>query len=131
MGKKTEKKAVIKAYETACENIVKELRREWDISERDGYWIGDEIGGLYDHESGFTITVGDMVYCIEHDISRLTYMDYLDYNVRCLEYNLKTMNLKSYIMGAPRVSDKAFDNLDKLKKDLNNAIKEELTKQKG
>ena len=130
MEKKTEKKAVIKAYEMACENIVKELRRKWDISERDGYWIGNEIGGLYDHESGFTITVGDMIYCIEHNISRLTYMDYLDYNVRCLEYNLKTMNLKSYIMGAPRVSDKAFDNLDKLKKDLNNAIEEELTKQK-
>lgn len=130
MGKKAEKKAVIKAYETACENIVKELCNEWDIDGYYGYWIGNEIGGLYDHESGFTINVGDMIYCIEHDISRLTYMDYLDYNVRCLEYNLKTMNLKSYIMGAPRVSDKAFDNLDKLKKDLNNAIKEELTKQK-
>ena len=39
------------------------------------------------------------------------------------------MNLKSYIMGAPRVSNKAFDNLDKLKEDLNKAIEEELTKQ--
>lgn len=124
MKKKTKKETVIESYNVACENILEELLKDWDLDGYYGYWIGDEIGGIYDHESGFTISMDNMIYCLRNDVSRDVYMKYLDYNTRCIQCNLSTMNLKSYIKGAPRFDESAFEKIENLKRELDKTLQE-------
>ena len=36
-------------YEKDCNAYLVELLNMWDWSYKDGYWVGDEVGGLYAH----------------------------------------------------------------------------------
>lgn len=113
-----DKKTLLKNYECACNNIIMELLKEWELDSGYGYWIGDIVGGLYDYDGYITIDMVDAVYCIKNNISRDTYNEYVDYNVRCIQNNMTTMNLNSYIKGAPRVTEETFNKIEKLKKEI-------------
>lgn len=126
-----DKKTLLKNYECACNNIIMELLKEWELDSGYGYWIGDIVGGLYDYDGYITIDMVDAVYCIKNNISRDTYNEYVDYNVRCIQNNLTTMNLNSYIKGAPRVTEETFNKIEELKKGIQDIIEEEKSKNKN
>ena len=113
-------------YEKACNEYVQALLNLWSLDDFYGYWIGDEIGGVYDYGDGiFTIGMQDIVYCVENGVTEKEYEEMLEYCVKCYEYNLPTMNLNAWHKGAPRHD---FTKLDALKKDLNDAIENEKNK---
>ena len=113
-------------YEKACNDYVAALLSLWDYDGYYGYWIGDEVGGVYDYGDGiFTIGMQDIVYCVENGVTEKEYEELLEYCCKCAEYNLPTMNLNAWHKGAPRYD---FTKLDKLKKDLENAIENEKNK---
>ena len=126
-----DKKTLLKNYECACNNIIMELLKEWELDSGYGYWIGGIVGGLYDYNGYITIDMVDAVYCIKNNISRDTYNEYVDYNVRCMQNNLTTMNLNSYIKGAPRVTEETFNKIDELKKEIKAITEEEISKNKN
>lgn len=126
-----DKKTLLKNYECACNNIIMELLKEWELDSGYGYWIGGVVGGLYDYDGYITIDMVDAVYCIKNNISRDTYNEYVDYNVRCMQNNLTTMNLNSYIKGAPRVTEETFNKIEVLKKGIQDIIEEEKSKNKN
>lgn len=126
-----DKKTLLKNYECACNNIIMELLKEWELDSGYGYWIGGVVGGLYDYDGYITIDMVDAVYCIKNNISRDTYNEYVDYNVRCMQNNLTTMNLNSYIKGAPRVTEETFNKIEELKKGIQDIIEEEKSKNKN
>lgn len=126
-----DKKTLLKNYECACNNIIMELLKEWELDSGYGYWIGGVVGGLYDYDGYITIDMVDAVYCIKNNISRDTYNEYVDYNVRCMQNNLTTMNLNSYIKGAPRVTEDTFNKIEELKKGIQDIIEEEKSKNKN
>ena len=58
-------------WELACNGYLCELLNMWELDSYYGYWIGEEIGGVYDYGGGmFTIGMDDIIYCVEHDIGR-------------------------------------------------------------
>lgn len=122
------KETLRKDFEQACNNYVKELakRWEWDISPKSqyGYWIADEVGGIYSYGEFIFISLLDIIYCVENDVSEEEYIAFQDYNRHCLEYNLHTMNLNAWHKNAPRVSQAQFDNLDALKCELFKMVEE-------
>ena len=113
-------------YEKACNDYVAALLTLWDLDAYYGFWIGDEIGGLYDYGCGcFTISMSDIVYCVEKNIKYNDFLELTEYNIKCCNYNLSTMNINSWFRGAPRHD---FTKLDALKKDLDDAIENEKNK---
>lgn len=109
-------------YAKACEDYVRALLTLWDLDGYYGYWIGEDVGGVYDYGDGmFTIGMQDIVYCVENGVTEEEYEEMLEYCVKCQEYNLPTMNLNAWHKGAPRHD---FTKLDALKKDLDDAIEE-------
>lgn len=108
-----------------------ELLKEWELDSGYGYWIGGVVGGLYDYDGYIIIDMVDAVYCIKNNISRDTYNEYVGYNVRCIQNNLTTMNLDSYIKGAPRVTEETFNKIEELKKGIQDIIEEEKSKNKN
>ena len=113
-------------YEKACNEYVAALLNLWNLDGYYGYFIGGEVGGVYDYGDGiFTISMQDIVYCVENGVTEQEYEEMLEYCIKCSEYNLPTMNINAWHKGAPRHD---FTNLDALKKDLNDAIDNEKNK---
>lgn len=123
---KAHKQLLKENYENACNDYVQALLTLWDLDGYYGYWIGEDVGGVYDYGDGiFTIGMQDIVYCVENGVTEEEYEEMLEYCVKCSEYNMPTMNLNAWHKGAPRHD---FTKLDALKKDLNNAIDNEKNK---
>ena len=116
-------------WKQACHGFQVELLRMWELDAYYGYWIGEEIGGVYDYGGGmFTIGMNDIIYCVEHDIGREQYIEWQEYCCDAAEFGFDMPNLKSWIMGCPRTSQEVFKKLREMKKILDDAIKAEKEK---
>ena len=123
---KSHKELLKKNYEKACNDYVAALLALWELDSYYGFWISDEVGGVYDYGDGiFTIGMQDIVYCVDNGVTEREYEEMLEYCVKCSEYNLPMINLNAWHNGAPRHD---FTKLDALKKDLDNAIENEKNK---
>lgn len=106
-----------------------ELLNMWELDSYYGYWIANEVGGVYDYGDGtFTIGMDDIIYCVEHDVTEKQYMEWQNYLCDAAEFGFDTPNLKSWMMGCPRTSPEVFKRLRKMKAELNEAIKAEKEK---
>lgn len=127
--KNSVKRMLKEQYEKACNGYLCELLRMWELDAYYGYWIGEEIGGVYDYGGGmFTIGMNDIIYCVEHDIGREQYIEWQEYCCDAAEFGFDMPNLKSWIMGCPRTSQEVFKKLREMKKILDDAIKAEKEK---
>ena len=116
-------------WKQACHGFLTELLRMWELDAHYGYWIAEEIGGVYDYGGGmFTISMDDIIYCVEHDVTEKQYMEWQDYLCDAAEFGFDTPNLKSWMMGCPRTQPEVFEKLRKMKAELNEAIKAEKEK---
>lgn len=122
---KAHKQLLKKNYEKACNAYVAALLDMWEVDSNSGYWIGDDVGGVYDFDGWITIDMQEIVCCVENNITPKEVEEWQDYYVKCHEYNLPAMNLDAWHKGAPRHD---FSKLDALKKDLDEAIENEKNK---
>ena len=113
-------------YETACYEYLKRLLFNWGYGDCTvssvGWWVGDDIGGLFCFEDDTFINMDEIRYCVDNDVSQETYNEYIEYNLKCSEYGFENMNLNAFVKGAPRIQEEAFDGLDKQKKMLEESI---------
>lgn len=116
-------------YEKAVNGYLNELLRMWELDAYYGYWIGDDVGGVYDYGDGsFDINLRDIIYCVENDVTREQYDEWQEYICDASEFNFPLPNLRSWMHGCPRTSPEAFEKLRKLKQNLNDAVEEEKKK---
>lgn len=106
-----------------CEKYVKLLAEQWGCDANSAYW-GCDYGGLCDFDGDFTITLTDMVYAVENDVSYAEYMEWMNYNIDAHKWGFPYINLKSWHMGAPRVSNDVFIHLQDLKRKFDDVINE-------
>ena len=120
------KELLRKNFENAVNGYVAAFLELFEISEAYSWWVCDRIGmDLFCFNDLESISLDDMIYCVEHDIKHEEFWEYTEYNVKCIEYNLPTMNLESWHHGAQRHS---FEKLDAAKKALDEAIENEKNK---
>lgn len=104
--------AAVSAYE-------KELCHRWYIT--DGYWVSDDKSGLYYFRDEYYLTLENMVYVVDNDISYEEFVEWHKYNYKASEFRLNYITLRSWHNGCQRASDEVFARLDKLKKDFEDA----------
>jgi hypothetical protein len=112
-------------YENACNDYAQALLTLWELSQHCGYWIGDDVGGVYDIDGWITLDMQDIVYCVENNVTQKEVSEWQDYYIKCHEYNLSAMNLNAWHKGAPRYD---FTKLDAAKKELEDEIENEKNK---
>ena len=122
---KAHKKLLKENYEKACNDYVRALLTLWDADYKYGYWVGDEVGGVYDCDGWIFINMQDVVYCVENGVTSEEYEKWQDYCVKCSEYHLPILNLNAWHNGAPRHD---FTKLDAAKKELEDEIENEKNK---
>jgi hypothetical protein len=117
-------------WEKACNGYLVELLRMWELDGHYGYWIGEDVGGVYDYGGDMCIGMDDIIYCVEHDVTEEEYREWSDYCVEASEFGFDTPNLKSWHMGCPRTPKETFGHLRILKKNLADAVEEEKQRMK-
>lgn len=113
------------AYEKGCNTYLLALLNAWELDGHYGYWIGDEIGGVYSYGESIFINMEDIVFCVENDIDENEYMEWQEYNVEANEFGFDFINLKSWHMGCPRVTRETFDRLRKMKQTMMDEVEKE------
>lgn len=116
-------------WENACNAYLLELHNMWDLDhdltpKGYGYWIGDEVGGVYVYGDSIFINIDDIRYCVENNVSYETYQDWQEYCVWANEFNQDTPNLNAWCKGCPRLSESEQQKLRDLKKDFEGAVKD-------
>ena len=119
------KRQLKEQWKQACNGYLCELLNMWELDSYYGYWIAEEIGGVYDYGGSFTIGMDDIIYCVEHDVTQQQYMEWQDYICDAAEFGFDTPNLRSWMRGCPRTSAETFKHLREIKAMLNEAIEEE------
>lgn len=120
---KNTKSTLQASYEKACNDYVAALLKQWELDGRNGWWIGD-IGGVYAYGDVVFLSIDDIRYCVDNNVTYETYMDYQDYNVWALEFKQNTLNLRSWCMGAPRVDEVTREKMSALRFELDKLCRE-------
>lgn len=127
--KNSVKRMLRKQWEQACNGYLCELLRVWELyAPHNGFWIGDEVGGVYDYADGtLDISIENIIYCVENDVTREQYDEWQQYVCDAAEFHLPTPNLKSWMHGCPRTPPETIKHLQTLKQQL----REEVEKARG
>jgi hypothetical protein len=124
-------------YENACNNYLKQLLIDWGYSLEifsnviPGWWVADEVGGMFCLEDGTFISMNEIIYCVKNNITFSQYNEYVDYNLKCDEYGFNQLNINSFFNGAPRVNEETFEKLNSLKQQISETIEEAKDRFKG
>jgi len=112
-------------YENACNAYLLALANmwEWDCKSY-GFWIGDDVGGVYSYGDSTFIGMDDIIYCVENNISESAYIEWQEYCLWAKDFDQTVPNLKSWCMGCPRVDVATQEKLTAMRNELNELIKE-------
>ena len=97
----------------------------FELNKEEGWWIGDDIGGVYCNGDMYCITFDEIRYIVDNGISKDEFLEYEEYVSFCLEFNLSAPNFQSWVNGCPRHSKETIQYLRKLKREFdiaNNAF---------
>ena len=119
------KKMLKEQWKKACNGYLVELLRMWELDAHYGYWVGDEVGGMYCYGETHNLSMEDIIYIVENDIEENEVLAWEDYCLDAYEFGFTTPNLRSWHMGCPRTSDDVLNHLRQMKADLAKAVDEE------
>ena len=112
-------------YENACNAYRDALMNQWDMLTEDGWWVGDKVGTVWFFAGGEQcISMDELVYCVENLVEYETFLDCVDYSLKCLEFNLTPLNLEAFCEGAPRHPESLFVRLNACKEEMETLIED-------
>lgn len=111
------------AYEVACTNYLSAFMKQYDLTCDPEPWVGNEIGTIAevgDYFFGFD----DIRRCVDENVKWQDLIEWYDYNIEVGILGLPTINLKSWLMGAPRISEFRIAEIKTKRCELENLIEE-------
>lgn len=107
---------LIKKYEESVNDIIDEFKKKHEFNVTEGYWIGDEVGGVYDFGDTLTFDFRDIFLDIKENTHKGEIEKWQEYNLRIWSVNnmvggvfLKEINYRSWLKGCPRLSERELD----------------------
>ena len=99
-------------------------KHDFDYEEAKESWVANCVGDVTCVGDIF-VGMQTIITDIEMDAPEDEFIKWYDYNLVANEFGFTTPNFESWLRGCPRVPQESFDKLEALKKDLDDAIKEE------
>lgn len=112
-------------WSKACNNYLYALAKmwEWDIDAY-GFWVGDEIGGIFAYGDHTFMSMDNIIYCVENDVDSEQFQEWVDYCIRCDLVGITgTPNFRAWHEGCPRLSEERLSHLEQRKTEMDEAIK--------
>lgn len=116
------KEELKRKYIEFCDSYLQEFCKKHEIEK--GEWIANDIGGFAECGDYF-VSLADMILDIEKNLSPEEYRNYYDYCLLSLEFGFGCISFKDWLNEVPRVENKTFDKLMKLKNEIINTVLEE------
>ena len=111
------------AYEAACTNYLAAFMEKYDLTCDPEPWVANEIGTVAEVGDYF-FDFQDIKRCVDEDVTFDTLIEWYDYNIEVGILSLPTINLKSWLMGAPRISEFRIAEIKTKRCELENLIEE-------
>lgn len=117
------------AYEVACTNYLAAFMEMYELSCYPHPWVADEVGTVAE-VGDYYFDFQDIKRCVDEDVPFDTLMEWYDYNYEVSILGLTTINLKSWLMGAPRINKTRIEEIKAKRNELKELI-EETKKENG
>lgn len=102
-------------YEKVCNEYVAQLCSMWNQDIAYGWWVNNEVGGIWCYGDFISLNMSDIVYIVNNNIEEEDVINWLDYVSTAVIYGLSCPNLKSWVNGCPRLSTEDIQKLQKIK----------------
>lgn len=113
------KRSLREHLQIAAQGYLRALLDAWRLDISRGHWISDIVGGTWDQDGELTISLRDIVYCVEEDVSLLEYTDMLSYVTMADYLDLDLPDIRSWHTGRfRRMPPETLERLTQLKDDL-------------
>lgn len=109
-------------YEKACNGYLVALLNFWEWDGCYGFWVSDVVGGSFIYGDDVVLSMEEIFYCVENEITEHQHRKYCDYCLKCGEYNFSIPTIQAYFNGCPQIPQATFNKLDALKQQLNECI---------
>ena len=117
------------AYEAAVTNYLSAFMKQYDLSCDPEPWVGNEIGTIAEIGDYF-FDFQDIKRCVDEDVKWQDLIEWYDYNLEGGMLGLNAINLKSWLIGAPRVNQMRIEEIKAKRKEFEDLI-EETKKENG
>lgn len=122
---------LISRYENAVNAIIEEFKKKQELTSNEGYWIGNQIGEVYDFGDAYTFDFNDVLLDIKENAVKGEIFKWRNYMLRIWQLNnmaggvlLNEINYRSWIKGCPRLTDDELNTIETKWKNLINEIAE-------
>lgn len=121
-----------KAYEKACNDILKAFAEEYEVQVDEQDWVGGDVGGIVGLcQSEYFLNFEDLLYMLNNNIPFTEFLKWRDYSAEVGILGLNGMNFKSWIKGAPRYPQESIDRLQALHKEIDELTEETIKDLEG
>lgn len=105
-------------YERAANSYLEAFNKAYNLDPDNGYWVGDDVGGVYCNGDIFFVSFSDMIFIVDNAVPQDEYLEWIDYCTWAHEFGQPEPNLMSWHAGCPRHGEKTMRHLSELKKEL-------------
>ena len=109
----------IKKYENAVNAIITAFKEKQGLDTYEGYWIGNQIGEVYDFGDTMTFDFRDILIDLKEDAPKDEIFKWRDYMMRIWSINhmavgvlLKENNYRSWLKGCPRLTEEELNAVE-------------------
>ena len=109
----------IKNYENAVNAIITAFKEKQGLDTYGGYWIGNQIGEVYDFGDSMTFNFLDILTDIKENAPKDEIFKWRDYMMRIWSINnmaggilLKENNYRSWLKGCPRLTEEELNAVE-------------------
>ena len=102
-------------------------KHDFDYEEAKESWVGGSVGEIT-MCGDYYVAMPTIIADIEMDAPEVEFLKWYSYNLDAHEFGFATPNFESWLNGCPRVSSETFNKLQRLKNNLDDAIKSEKEK---
>lgn len=110
-------------YECICNRYLVEFANKYELSLEPDAWVGGEPGTVA-YVSDYFFGFDDIKRCVDENVKWQDLIEWYDYNIEVGILGLPTINLKSWLMGAPRISEFRIADIKTKRCELENLIEE-------
>lgn len=115
-------KSIKSDFERVAHLYSQQLCHLFEFGEQYGWWVGDEIGGVYCNGDTFMISFAEMRIVVDNQMKYEDYLEYLDYCDWAMRFDQVAPNLQAWLNGCPRYDKETMQHLRDLKREYDSAM---------
>lgn len=111
-------------YEKICNHYLVAFANKYELSLEPDAWVGGYVGTVA-YVSDYYFSFDDIRLCVDENVKWQDLIELYDYNLEGCMLGLNQINLKSWLMGAPRASNEKIAEIKAMHKELEELIAKE------